>query len=130
MKKILPILFTITLGVVCAECGSSRLNHGVPKKYYTQFQGGQMPRQQSALKKDSARYNPSTLIIYYEEKTGKSELLKAVKSYGATLLYQYNNFNGIAISIPKDKILEEAIQYFGKVKGVVSVNKDYVYKLD
>jgi hypothetical protein len=130
MRKLLPIFIAVALGILYAGCGSSKFNHGVPKQYYTQFKGGQTVKTQAPLKKDSTRYSPSTLIIYYDQQVGKKELLKAVKEYGATILYQYNNFNGIAISIPKGKTLDESILFFEKVKGVLSVHKDYIYKLD
>jgi hypothetical protein len=76
------------------------------------------------------RYSSHTLIIFYGGKKSKSRLLKAVRRYGAKPIYVYNNFSGMAICLPEGKKLEEAIAYFRKVKGVVSVNRDYVYKLD
>lgn len=54
--------------------------------------------------------------------------MKAVKAYKATVLYDYKNFNGIAIKIPEGTSLEAAIEYFKKVKGVLQVNRDGIYK--
>lgn len=79
---------------------------------------------------DNKLYSKSTLIIFYDADIGKSYLLKAIKACHAKILYQYNNFNGMAIAIPMEKKLEESIHYFEKVKGVVSVNRDMIYKLD
>lgn len=131
MNRIIPIILTLVCCIGFAECNSSKLNHGVPKGYYLQFQNGQKTNsKQTELKKDSARYSPRTLIIFYDQRIGDKELLKAVKHYKAEIIYQYKTMNGIAITIPKDKTLEESIRYFESVKGVLAVNKDYIYKLD
>ena len=130
MKKVLLLFITVTSYLFCVGCSSSKFNHGVPKQYYMQFQGGQNGNRQISLKKDSTQYNPKTLIIYYNQNNGKKNIVEAIKQYGATILYSYNNINGIAISIPEGKTLEESIQYFKKIKGVVEVNKDYKYKTD
>lgn len=131
MKKVIPLLFiTVTSCLFCVGCSSSKFNHGVPKQYYLQFQGVQTKSQQISLKKDSTRYNPKTLIIYYNQDNGKKNIVEAIKQYGATILYLYNNINGIVISIPESKTQEESIQYFKKLKGVLEVTKDYKYKID
>lgn len=74
-------------------------------------------------------YSKHTLIIMYSAEVGKEPLLKAVKKYKATLVYDYRMMNGIAIRIPDGKTLEEAISYFSRVKGVLSVNKDRIMQL-
>lgn len=65
-----------------------------------------------------------TLIIMYDAAVGKKPLMKAVKQYNARLLYDYRNFNGIAISLPDSVHIEKAIARFKKVKGVLSVQRD------
>jgi len=75
-------------------------------------------------------YSRRVLIIYYDAATGKKPLLDAVRSYGAEIIYEYKIINGIAISIPEKKTLKDAITFFEKVKGVLSVNKDRILKLD
>ena len=70
--------------------------------------------------------NPHTLIISYDGKKGKARLLKAVKNYGAEIIYNYKNFNCIAIGLPKDNDANDAISYFSKVKGVTSVERDRI----
>lgn len=130
-KKVLPLLITVASYLLCVGCSSTKFNHGVPKQYYIQFQGGQTGDHQAvSLKKDSTQYNPRTLIIYYNQDNGKKNIVEAVKQYGATILYTYSNINGIAISIPENKTLEESIQYFKKIKGVLEVTKNYKYKID
>lgn len=131
IKKVFPILITVTSYLLCCiGCSSTKFNHGVPKQYYMQFQGGQIGNRQVPLIKDSTQYNPKTLIIYYNQDNGKKDIVEAAKQYGATILYTYRNINGIAIFIPESKTLEESIQYFKKIKGVLEVTKDYKYKID
>jgi putative lipoprotein len=56
-------------------------------------------------------------------------LLKAVKTSGATLVYEYKNLNGIAIRPASKTNIEDAIAYFKKVNGVLSVEQDRLLKL-
>ena len=65
-----------------------------------------------------------TLILLYEVATQTAPLKKAFAEYGAEIIYEYKNFNGFAIKIPKEKSLEEAKTHFSKLKGVLSVEKD------
>ena len=74
-------------------------------------------------------HSPSVLIVMYDQETGKEPLLKAVKEYKAEIIYDYSIIPGMAIKKPDDKSLEETMQYFKKVKGVVSVEYDHVYHL-
>lgn len=69
------------------------------------------------------------LIIYYDREIGKEYLLKSVQNYRAELLYDYDNINGIAIKIPSDKSIREAIRHFQQVKGVLSVSRDEVMQI-
>jgi len=76
-----------------------------------------------------AEYAPSTLIIFYDATVGKKPLLKAIKKYGAEVIYDYRTFNGMAIRIPDDKDIHRAMDYFQQVKGVLTVNRDRVVHL-
>jgi hypothetical protein len=69
------------------------------------------------------------LIIFYDAKVGKEILLEAVNQYGAKLLYDYTNLNGIAVAVPENKSMNDAIKYFKKVNGVLSVEKDQVQSI-
>lgn len=64
------------------------------------------------------------LIIYYAPEAGNSQLLKAAKKYGSTVIYVYKNINGIAVTVPKGKSATEAIKYYEKLDGVLSVTRD------
>lgn len=74
-------------------------------------------------------FSPSTLLILYDAETGKAPLLKAVREYGATVIYDYRMMNGMAIRKPDDRTIEESIDFFRKVKGVVSVERDRIIRL-
>ena len=73
---------------------------------------------------------PNTLIIYYDEEIGKEPLLAAIEEYNATILYQYNMFSGFAIKIPDGTDIEDAIEFFSNVDGVLQVNRDHIYTID
>lgn len=77
----------------------------------------------------SEEFSPSTLIIMYDNETGKEPLMEAVKKSGAELIYDYNIIPGIAIRIPKNMTMSKAILYFKKVKGVIAVERDHINHL-
>lgn len=74
-------------------------------------------------------YSPNTLIIMYAEDVGKEPLLQAIKKYKAEIVYDYSIIPGMAVKIPEGTNLEDAIHYFKRVKGVVSVEKDHIIHL-
>lgn len=65
-----------------------------------------------------------TLIIMYDPATGVDPLLKATENYEARIIYRYNIINGIAIEVPTEKNIADAVKYFKSVEGVVSVTRD------
>ena len=74
-------------------------------------------------------YSQNTLIIMYDTEIGKEPLLKAIKAYKAEVIYDYNITPAIAIRIPEGTDIHDAIAYFKKTKGVVSVERDRIYRL-
>lgn len=74
--------------------------------------------------------SPNTLIIYFDETVGKEPLLEAVEQLNATILYEYNNFNAIAIKIADGSVIEEAIETLSAVDGVLQVNRDHIVDYD
>lgn len=70
------------------------------------------------------------LIIYYDPSAGNEELLKAARQYGSSIIYVYQNINGIAVTVPADKSIADAIRYFGELKGVLYVTEDKEMQLD
>ncbi len=74
-------------------------------------------------------FSPSTLIIMVDEKVGKVPLREAIQAYKAEVIYDYNIISGMAIRIPENRDIHEAIEYFQKVKGVVNVQRDRINHL-
>ncbi|WP_261765092.1 hypothetical protein [Neisseria sicca] len=50
--------------------------------------------------------------------------MNAVREYGAKIVYEYRNFNGIAIKLPNSTDMEKAASHFRTVKGVLSAEAD------
>ena len=75
-------------------------------------------------------YSPNTLIISYDDIVGKEPLLEAIDKYEATLIYDYHMMPAVAIRIPDGTDIEEAIEYFRAVDGVLQVNRDRIYVID
>ena len=72
---------------------------------------------------------PSVFLVMYDSEIGKNPLLKAINDYKVEVIYDYNIINGMALKKPNDKSLKETISFFKKIKGVVSVEYDHVYRL-
>ena len=70
------------------------------------------------------KYSSNVLIIFYDVTIGKEPLIKAIKEFNATIIYDLNIMKSITIKIPEDKKIEEAIEFFQKVDGVLGVNRD------
>ena len=81
------------------------------------------------MMEDPQDVSPNTLIILYDTEIGEEPLQKAITKYGAEIIYDYSIIPGMAIRIPDGKDIHEAIEYFKKVKGAVSVERDHVYHL-
>lgn len=75
-------------------------------------------------------HSPDVFLISYDAETGKDPVLKAIKKYRCEIVYDYHTFNGMALKKPEDKTLEETMQYFRWVKGVLTVEYDYITRLD
>ena len=75
-------------------------------------------------------FSKDVLVIRYDIEIGKDPLKKAIRKYGASIIYDYRIANVIAIRIPDPSAMDEAILYFEKVKGVQDVSRDRVNYLD
>lgn len=69
-------------------------------------------------------FDATILIISYDSEDGGDILRTDIASYGAKVIYDYKNFNSIAISIPEDKTIDEAKKHFESVKGVLAVERN------
>lgn len=78
---------------------------------------------------DTLNFSPNTLIISYDPAVGSEPLLQDARRYGATVIYQYQNFNMVALRLPKGTSLAAGIAHFQKVRGVLQVSRDRIYHL-
>ncbi len=74
-------------------------------------------------------HSPNVFLVMYDPEIGKKPLLEAIKEYGIEIRYDYGTINGMALMKPDDKTLEETMQYFKTVKGVVTVEYDHIIRL-
>ena len=76
-----------------------------------------------------AQATTGNLIIFYDKDIGSGSLMKAVNDSGASLVYEYKNLHGIAIRPSAKTNIQDAIAYFQKVNGVLSVEQDRLMNL-
>ena len=74
-------------------------------------------------------HSPNVFLVMYDEKVGKEHLQKAIKEYKCEIVYDYGMINGMTLKKPEDKTLEETMQYFRGVKGVLTVEYDHIIRL-
>ncbi|PJG81886.1 hypothetical protein [Caviibacterium pharyngocola] len=66
-----------------------------------------------------------TLIIFYDPtKTDAKELISQSQRLHTTLVYQYQNFNAIAVNVPPAQDMEETKARFEALPSVLQVNED------
>ncbi len=75
-------------------------------------------------------FSSDVLVISYDIQIGKDPLKKAIRKYGAEIIYDYRIVNAIAIRVPDPSKIQEAVTHFEKVKGVLQVSRDKVNYLD
>lgn len=81
-------------------------------------------------KQEQKTYAPHTLIISYDVEVGKEPLLEAAKKMHCEVIYDYQNFNMVALRVPDKTDIQKAIRKLEKVKGVLQVNRDQIMYLD
>lgn len=113
MLRKTTILFAFAIAVQCglASCRSAR--------------NTVQPRQTPIAEE----YSPSTLIVYYDAETGSSPLLSAIHKMRGKVIYKYQNFNAVAFKIPDKADITSVMKSIGKVKGVLSVQRDRIMHL-
>ena len=74
-------------------------------------------------------HSPNEFLVMYDKEIGKEPLQKAIEEYKCEVIYDYNIINGMALKKPKDKTLEETMQFFKNVKGVTNVEYDHIIRL-
>lgn len=90
----------------------------------------QLPVDSALHRTEGDQIDGRSLIIFYDQAVGREPLEKAVKKYGAKVMYNYVLFNGMAIELPDGKDAVEARQHFAKVKGVTQVDYNRILRLD
>ena len=75
-------------------------------------------------------YSSDVIIVSYDAEVGKDPLLKAIRKYGAAVIYDYMIINAMALRVPDPERIEDTISKFEKVKGVLNVSRDRAYRLD
>ncbi len=78
---------------------------------------------------NAPEHSPDVFLVMYDAETGKDPLLKAIKAYGCEIVYDYSIIRGMALKKPEDKTLEETMQHFRGVKGVLHVEYDHIIRL-
>lgn len=68
-------------------------------------------------------------LVTYDKETGREPLLKAIKEYQCEIVYDYNFINGMALRKPDAKSLEDTMQFFRGVKGVLMVEYNHIIRL-
>ena len=79
--------------------------------------------------KYTPEHSPNVFLIMYDAEIGKEPLLQAIKEYKCEIVYDYGTINGMALKKPEDKSLEETMQHFRNVKGVLTVEYDHIIRL-
>ena len=74
-------------------------------------------------------HSPDVFLVMYDKKTGREPLLKAIKEYQCEIVYDYNFINGMALKKPAAKSLEDTMQFFWGVKGVLIVEYNHIIRL-
>lgn len=79
-------------------------------------------------------YNPGVLIINYTRNdTVRTALFARVKQLDATVIYDYNIINAIAVRLPEPHTLSptnRAILSFKSLPGVLAVERDRIARLN
>lgn len=86
------------------------------------------------IPEDSTMYNPGVLIINYTRTdTVRAALLAQVNQLNATVIYDYNIIDAIAVRLPEPHALSatnRAIQALKSLPGILAVERDRVAHLD
>ena len=70
------------------------------------------------------------LIVFYEAGQGRRHLMKQVRKTKCSVVYDYRNFNAVALSVPEGEDMNSVIYKLRYTKGVLQVQRDRIYKPD
>lgn len=69
-------------------------------------------------------YEPFILLVYYDKTTGNSALRSEIQILGGEIVYDYKNFNALAVKLGGLVAPQQTINHLSKIKGVLSVQPD------
>lgn len=116
MRKYCFLLILLALDAMLTSCKTSQVVELQSSKPIQDFN-------------HSLEHSPNVFLITYDAEVTKDALLKAIKEQGCDIVYDYHSFNGMALKKPREKSLEETMQYFRTVKGVLTVDYDRIIRL-
>lgn len=76
------------------------------------------------------QFTPGVAIVTYSSPEAKTNVLGVAKSLGATLIYDYKNFNSVALRRPDSMTLDAMMDELRKIDGVLGVVEDQMCELD
>lgn len=86
------------------------------------------------IPEDSTMYNPGVLIINYTRTdTVRAALLAQVNQLNATVIYDYDIIDAIAVRLPEPHTLSatnRAIRTLKSIPGILNVDRDHIARLD
>ncbi|MFZ7275305.1 hypothetical protein [Avibacterium avium] len=86
--------------------------------------------QTSSLQVEQTSSATRDFIIFYDRAlTNAPELIVASQKLGAELLYEYKNFNAIAVHIPEHLDLSTREKQLAQLNGVLQVNPSQMMQL-
>lgn len=118
MSPTLPIAAALLL------CGCA--NRIIPLQHITE--------QKEPQDRQTARgqYSPDVLIVSYSagDDSIKAALERKADELGAKIVYEYKNFNMMAIRRPDGMTMSQAIETFSKEEGVLNVVEDQMCEIE
>lgn len=70
------------------------------------------------------------LIVYYDAAVGKHYLMKQARKLKCNVVYDYRNFNAVALQVPAGEDMGKVINQLRNTKGVLQVSRNRTYKLN
>lgn len=88
------------------------------------------PMTQASQDSSVGRFNPKVVMVSYDPGVGKTALSSAAERVGGKIVYDYVNFNMLAIEKPDSMTMSRAVEYFSSVDGVINAVPDQMCELN
>ena len=76
------------------------------------------------------RFNPKVVMVSYDQGVGKTTISAAADRVGGKIVYDYANFNMLAIEKPDSMSMSRAVEYFSSIEGVLNAVPDQMCELN